>query len=163
MQNKRCCFTGHRNIKVNKELKGRLWETLIRLVEEYGVTDFYAGGAVGFDTLCEKAVLALKKDYPAVRLHLILPCLPQNQSKMWSEEEKITFDRICKAADSCEALSEKYYQGCMKKRNEELVRNSDYCVCYYNSEDPRSGTGQTVRMCEKNGITVINIYESPEN
>ena len=159
MQNKKCCFTGHRNITVNIALKERLWSALCRLVEEYNVTDFYAGGAVGFDMLCEKAVLALKKQYPEVRLHLILPCPPQKQSGRWSEEQKQLFAEICEKADSCTVLSEEYYQGCMKRRNEELVKNADYCVCCYNPEDYRSGTGQTVRMCERNGINVINLYE----
>ncbi len=159
MQTKRCCFTGHRSIIVNNALKGRLWESLCRLVEEYDVTDFYAGGAVGFDMLAEKAVLALRKNYPQVRLHLILPCSPEVQSGKWNEEQKELFYKIRSEADSCVVLSDKYYPGCMKKRNEELVRNADYCVCFYNSEDSSSGTGQTVRMCEKSGVTVINIYE----
>ena len=162
MQNKKCCFTGHRNIKITHALKGRLWETLCRLVEEYNVTDFYAGGAVGFDMLCEKAVLALKKQYPEVRLHLILPCPPQKQSGKWNDGQKRLFADICEKADSCSILSNEYYQGCMKKRNEELVKNADCCVCYYNDEDPRSGTGQTVRMCKKRGIDIINIFSAFE-
>ncbi len=159
METKRCCFTGHRNIIVNTALKGRLWESLIRLVEEYGVTDFYAGGAMGFDMLAERAVLALKKSYPQVKLNLILPCSPEIQTEKWRWEQKELFYEILEKADSCTVLSEKYYPGCMKKRNEELVKNADYCVCYYNAEDVSSGTGQTVRMCEKNNVTVINVYE----
>ncbi len=163
MQKKRCCFTGHRNVIVNTALKGRLWDSLCRLVEEYDVTDFYAGGAVGFDMLCERAVLALKKKYPQVKLHLILPCNPEKQTGKWHLEQRELFYEIMECADSCTVLSENYYPGCMKRRNEELVKNADYCICYYNPEDVSSGTGQTVRMCEKNGITVINIYESPES
>lgn len=163
MQTKKCCFTGHRNVIVNTALKGRLWDALHRLVEEYGVTDFYAGGAVGFDMLCERAVIALKKEYPQVKLHLILPCNPESQTGRWGDEQKQLYYNIQANSDSCTVLSEKYYPGCMKRRNEELVKNADFCICYYNPDDASSGTGQTVRMCEKNGITVINIYESPES
>lgn len=162
MQTKRCCFTGHRSIIVNNALKGRLWDSLCRLVEEYSVTDFYAGGAVGFDMLCEKAVLALRKNYPQVKLHLILPCSPRIQSGKWNPEQRALFGKILENADSCTVLSDRYYPGCMKRRNEELVKNADYCICYYNPEDVSSGTGQTVRMCEKSNVNVINIYESPE-
>ena len=162
MERKRCCFTGHRNIKVNTALKSRLWDVLNRLVDEYGVTDFYAGGAIGFDMLAERAVLALKKEYPQIKLHLILPCNPESQTGKWNSQQKALFYEILENSDSCTVLSEKYYPGCMKKRNEELVKNADYCVCYYNFGDVSSGTGQTVRMCEKSGITVINIYENPE-
>lgn len=163
MQTKRCCFTGHRNVIVDIALKGRLWNALHRLVEEYNVTDFYAGGAVGFDTLCERAVIALKKEYPQVKLHLILPCAPEIQTGKWDSNQKAIFYELKEQADSCVSLSDRYYPGCMKKRNEELVKNADFCICYYNSSDNSSGTGQTVRMCEKSGVNVINIYESPEN
>lgn len=159
MQTKSCCFTGHRNITITTALKGKLWDALHRLVEEYGVTDFYAGGAVGWDMLCERAVLALKKTYPHVRLHLILPCKSEAQTGRWNEQERALFYKIKEDADSCVCLSEEYYNGCMKRRNEELVKNADYCLCYYNAAENRSGTGQTVRMCEKSGVTVINIYE----
>lgn len=163
METKRCCFTGHRNVIVNTDLKGRLWEALHRLVEEYDVTDFFAGGAIGFDMLAERAVLALKKEYSCVKLHLILPCSPEAQTGKWHREQRELFREIMEKADSCTVLSEKYYPGCMKKRNEELVKNADFCICYYNNQDSSSGTGQTVRMCEKNDVTVINIYESPES
>lgn len=162
MQTKRCCFTGHRNVIVNTALKGRLWDALNRLVDEYGVTDFYAGGAIGFDMLCERAVLALKNTHSDVKLHLILPCSPESQTGKWPLKEKELFFHIKSKADSCTVLSDRYYPGCMKRRNEELVKNADYCICYYNPDDASSGTGQTVRMCEKNNVNVINIYENPE-
>ena len=39
-----------------------------------GVTDFYNGGAIGFDMLCAKTVIALKAEYSDIKLHLLLPC-----------------------------------------------------------------------------------------
>ena len=40
---------------------------------------------------------------------------------------------------------------------------SDYCICYWNSKDFRSGTGQTVRMAQKKGIEIINLFEISAN
>ena len=46
----------------------------------------------------------------------------------------------------------------MKERNQRLVDLADICICYYNENNSRSGTGQTVRMVQKKGIQLINIF-----
>ena len=51
----------------------------------------------------------------------------------------------------------------MKKRNARLAELGDICICYYNEKDFRSGTGQTVRMAEKAGKRIINMYTISEN
>ncbi len=69
---KTVCFTGHRDVKITRELKNRLMATLEKLIQN-GCTDFYAGGAVGWDMLCEAAVPAEKiyrhQTAPYISLH----------------------------------------------------------------------------------------------
>lgn len=62
---KTACFTGHRKIPPEKknEITRRLKETLIQLINR-GYLHFGAGGALGFDTMAEQAVLSLKEEYP---------------------------------------------------------------------------------------------------
>ncbi len=60
---KSACFTGHRYANISKELKNRLSIEIEQLIRN-GVTEFYAGGALGFDTIAEKTVIALKKTIP---------------------------------------------------------------------------------------------------
>lgn len=56
--------------------------------------------------------------------------------------------------------SERYYDGCMKGRNARLVELATVCcICYWNVNDKRSGTGQTVRMAQKKGIEIINLND----
>ena len=83
---KSCCFTGHRIIKITPELVQRLRDTIINVIER-GVTDFYNGGAVGFDMLCAEAVIALKAEYSDIKLHLLLPCPPEEQVKGWNKAQ----------------------------------------------------------------------------
>lgn len=53
---------------------------------------------------------------------------------------------------------------CMKERNARLVElASECCIAYWNANNKRSGTGQTVRMAQKKGLEVINIFESSSN
>ena len=163
--NKSVCFTGHRTIAEDKEkLSARLYALLERLVTEQKVTDFYTGGAVGWDALAALTVLKLRESYPEVKLHLVLPCPFEEQSAKWNEAQKAEYQHILGLAESVEQVSDRYYNGCMKARNARLVElASDYCICYWNPKNYRSGTGQTVRMAQKKGIEVINLFESASN
>lgn len=154
---KKVFFTGHRIFNASDETIGNLVAVLIKLIF-YGTTDFYAGGALGWDMLCENAVLKLREKYPDIKLHLVLPCPPEEQTKFWLAEQRETYQKILKAADSVEIVSEHYGKNCMKKRNERLVELGDVCVCYCNKKKTRSGTGQTVRIAEKQGKEIINLF-----
>ncbi len=151
---KTCCFTGHRRIKISPELVQRLKDAIIKLIER-GVTDFYNGGAIGFDMLCAETVIALKGEYSDIRLHLLLPCPQVEQVKGWNKDQVTRYNGILQAADSVTVLSEHYTGDVMKQRNKRLVELADCCICY--CTNPRSGTGQTVRMAEEKGIDVINL------
>ena len=157
--NKSACFTGHRSISADRTaLSDRLYTLLEKLTNERNVTDYYAGGAYGFDAVASLAVIKLREVYPQVKLHLILPCSNAEQTDGWSEEQVAEFQHILVRADSVEYVSEHKTQTCMKQRNARLVELADYCICYWNANDRRSGTGQTVRMAQKKGIEIINLF-----
>ena len=158
MNKKSVCFTGHRNVKVTNGLITLLNETLIDLIEN-GAKDFYAGGALGWDTLCEQAVIDLREKYPQIKLHLILPCSPEEQTARWEHSQKEEYYKFLKIADTVEYTSDHYYDGCMKVRNARLVELADCCVCYYDNRS-RNGTGQTVRMAKERGISVISLADT---
>lgn len=152
----KCCFTGHRNVKVTDELEKRLEDEIVKLIN-LGVTDFYAGGAVGWDMLCEKTVLRLRDDYP-VRLNNILPCKEDIFTSEWNEMQKNDLHQILSLTDNVKVLSENFTKECYKNRNRQLTENADFCICFYNEKRQRCGTAQTVRMAEKKGMTVVNLY-----
>ena len=107
---KSVCFTGHRHIINEEKLQNRLAETLERLITD-GATDFYAGGAIGFDTLAANTVLLLREKYSHIKLHLVLPCCKSDQTAKWTTEQIAEYDRILSAADSAEYICGKYYYG----------------------------------------------------
>ncbi|MDE6591538.1 MAG: SLOG family protein [Oscillospiraceae bacterium] len=155
---KKVFFTGHRESRVYTEDMHKAINLLRKFIIE-GVVDFYAGGARGWDMTFESMVMNLRENhFPLIKLHLILPCPPDEQIKDWGAYDKQQYQKILKAADSVEIVSEHYDKNCMKKRNERLVQLGDICVCYYNEKHKRSGTGQTVRMAQKQGKEIINLY-----
>ena len=119
------------------------------------MTEFYTGGARGFDTMAAEAVLKIRETLP-VRLHLILPC--KGQSDRWHFAEKRRYREILKQADTAEFLFERYTPDCMLRRDDAMVAHSGYCICYL--RDPaakRGGTAYTVRRAKKEGLEVIHL------
>ena len=125
------CFTGHRIIKVTDEIQGILTAVLEDLIEN-GADVFYAGGAVGWDMLCEQCVLKLRRKYPHIKLKVILPCPAEEQTSDWDDKDRFEYSEILMQADSREIVSRHYEDGCMKKRNQRLVELADCCVCWHN-------------------------------
>ena len=154
------CFTGHRDMaESEKTVSERLFALLERLVTKEQITDYYAGSAVGFDTVAAKCVLRLKEKYPEVRLHLVLPCSNEEQTRKWTANQKYEFRQILTRADSVEYTAQHQFRGCMAIRNARLVEHAtEYCICYH---DParKSGTSQTIGFAEKKGLKVINLYK----
>lgn len=153
MRSKTVCFTGHRELPADDlpEISKRLEDTLATLIEQ-GYRYFGAGGALGFDTLAAQTVLELKKDYPNIKLILVLPC--KTQTRGWEQEDIEEYDRIIGAADKVVYTSQNYYRGCMQNRNRHLVDFSSLCICYLNKST--GGTAYTVDYAKKNKLTIIN-------
>jgi len=128
-------------------------DDIIGQLDNKGIERFLVGGALGFDTLAAKAVLRQREKNPRIILVMCLPC--KSQEKYWPVGDKNTYFELLDAADETIYISEKYYTGCMAKRNLYLVENSEICVAYLKRAG--SGTGQTIRMARERGLTVINL------
>ncbi len=150
------CFTGHRSIEPEKAgiITTMLEQTLHTLIR-HGATCFYAGGALGFDTISALTVLRLKRTYPHIKLCLILPC--KNQTKMWSNTDRAVYDGILAKADSAEYVGETYTSHCMHDRNRRLVDSSDICIAY--CEHNGGGTAYTMAYALKSGKELVNIAD----
>ena len=154
MINQTCCFTGHRKIPLDQleSVTQRLRDAVIASIKD-GYLYFGAGGALGFDTLAAQTVLDLKKDYPQIKLILVLPC--RAQTRGWKQEDIEEYNRIMMAADKVVYTSQDYYNGCMHKRNRHLVDNSSRFICFLTEET--GGTFYTVNYASEHGLTIINI------
>lgn len=151
------CFTGHRSMPRDDTTLNNTLKNVITNCIMSGTSDFYSGGAAGFDTAAARTVLKLKKSYP-IKLHLVLPCNNEEQTLKMNIDEKAEFMNVLALADSIEYTSEHCDNNCMKKRNLRLVEYADICICFLNENRKRSGTSQTVNFAQKKGIEIINIY-----
>ena len=128
---KTICVTGHRPKRLyGYNLKDPRWEKLFDVFQEIlvdkGCTEAITGMALGVDTIFALAVLNLRdeKKYP-IKLHCAVPCY--NLSEPWFNDEDINrFQHILNKADKVVYVTESdYVQGCLEKRNQYMVNNSD--------------------------------------
>ena len=148
------CFTGHRAIpQEDRKWLAAATEKEIRRLIAAGADRFRAGGAYGFDTVAELKVLELRREFPGIRLELILPC--RDQAAKWQLYDRLVYARILERADSAEYVSEEYTPSCMLARDRELIRGCDFCVAYQRNNT--GGTAYTVRNAEAAGIPVIHL------
>lgn len=157
MRSRTCCFTGHRQIPLEKraEIAGQLERVIVSLYQR-GVRFYGAGGALGFDCLAAQTVLRLRESCPGMKLILVLPCLTQTRG--WPAADVAEYERIKGLADRVVYTSQAYTAGCMHKRNRHLVDNSSVCVCYLAKDS--GGTAYTVRYARERGLEVINLAVS---
>ncbi len=154
-----CFFTGHRAIAKNlqKDIYNALKNHCIDLINNYNVTDFISGGALGFDTMAAQAIIELKQQYEHIKLHLYLPCT--NQAERWNTYDKKMWDSIKLLADDYIYITDMpYVSGCMQLRNKAMVNDAQYCIAYCTRKF--GGTASTLKYAQDNERTVINIAKT---
>ena len=153
-----CCFTGHRTIPAERmeELQQRLRAGILYLRDNMGITTFYAGGALGFDSLAAEAVIVQRKEIKDIRLVVVIPC--RDQAARWSAEQRARYEQINRAADEVICLAEHYYQGCMHDRNRYMVDHSRVCICYLTERT--GGTAYTVEYARSRGHKIFNLAKA---
>ena len=140
LKDKTCCFSGHRNLgKYDYNYVYQRTKDIITLLAENGIVYFGTGGAIGFDTIAAKAVLAVREIYPQIKLILVLPC--EDQARYWKAENVEEYNKIKEQAD--------------KIRH--MVDCSSICVCFLT--DFESGTAVTVDYAIEKGLDVINVAD----
>ena len=112
-----------------------LKERLRSAIEEYilqGAENFYTGMARGVDTWSAEAVLELRRNYPDIKLHAVIPY--KGQSDSWSVEDKLRYRKILNECDSRTITCPYYIRGCMMIRNRYLVDHCDVLLAVYDGQ-----------------------------
>lgn len=153
-----CGVTGHRpsgfyfarneSERAFTEYKAELYRTAEDLVL-LGYDKFISGMADGADTDFAEAVILLKKKYSRITLEAALPC-PIYIPKKYTPFHKRR-DSLLRACDTVSTVSDRYYRGCMSKRNKYIVDSSDLILAIWNGARS-GGTWNTIeysRNCRR--------------
>lgn len=143
---KTAVFIGHRECSALSPAQVRdAIESLIRL----GVTDFLCGGMGGFDWLCARQTYELKRRYPHIRCHLVLPY------RSFRPLEPGYFDHIF-----CPRELESYhYKAAIPARNRYMVDRSAYALCYVTHNS--GGAARTYAYAVMRHLTRVHLTGLP--
>lgn len=161
---KSCCFIGHREINESGELKKNLQKLLSDLINK-GVKEFVFGDHSAFNDLCYLEITELKKTYPEIqRIHFRTELPDVNEFTM--QLLTIGYEKSCFPDNVYNAGKASYI-----KRNQAMIKYSDYCVFYFNSDYipkrkkstqsnslPKSGTGQAFNYAKTLNKIIYNLY-----
>ena len=111
-----CTFFGHRNTP--NEIKAKLKETLIYLIEKKNVDLFYVGNNGNFDNLVLQTLNLLKHIYPHIQINIVLSYYPN---------KKVQFYNNTIYPEGLELSPPKF---AISKRNHWMLDKADYVVTY---------------------------------
>ncbi len=141
-----CTFFGHRD--TGEETEPKLKATLIDLIENHHVRNFYVGNNGRYDCMVKRLLVELKEIY-SIRYAVVLAYLPV---KKHNTEDENPPDTIL--PDGIESVPRKF---AISYRNKWMIEQSDYVVTYV-----RYNVGGAARFKEyavrKNKI-IINLAE----
>lgn len=112
-------------------LKKRLTEYI-----ESGVEWIIISGQLGIEQWSAEVVFDLKKDYPEVKLGILLPY--EGVEKNWNSTNQQFFEHICAQADYVNVTSKQEYQNPeqLKMNQSFILQHTDGALLIYDSENP---------------------------
>lgn len=147
-----CVFAGHRRLA--HDIADEVREEIRRLITEDGVCEFWCGGMGEFDRLCAQIVRSLKREFPDIRLALILPAL--SASAMHMEAKAAAYDEII----VCDASDGAHFKRAIPLRNRFMAQQCSVMLAYLQRD--HGGAYDSARWAIKNKKPLRFIREKPE-
>ena len=142
---KKCAFFGHRDLcGKSDEIIPKLQKAMIDLIHQ-GVDVFYVGNHGEFDILCSKIACDLKTIYPEIQVIAVL-CYPNELQYLKCQFTDFLMPLEIESAPK---------RACIIKRNQWVVDNTDYIVCYIC--DKIGGAYRAVQYAQKHKKKILDI------
>ena len=117
-----CTFIGHRDTPDN--IKPVLKNTIIELIENHSVNEFYVGNHGNFDSMVLSVLKEISKIFPHISYTEVLPYMPQNKELCKDYSHTLYPDVL-------ENTPPKF---AIKKSNYWMIEKSDFLICYVNNK-----------------------------
>ena len=161
------CFSGHRPDRLPgkgwadepemQPLTAALRQALIAAIGR-GKTTMLHGCMAGWDIICAEQVIALREQFPQIRLISVAPY----QAGFFSREECWTPDWISRARevfcqhDAGMKIAGQYRPGIYYERNRALVDHASELLCYWDGGG--GGTKFTIGQARQKGLEIHNLF-----
>ena len=108
---------------------------IIQAIEEVSVEWFLNSGTQGLELYSASWLLELKKDYPQIKLAMLLPYFAQE--KHWKEDVQALYQEVLGRADFVDYITKKEYSHPwqLSTRNAYLIQKSDGLNTFFNGAE----------------------------
>lgn len=137
-----CTFFGHRDAP--DEIRDKLRETVVKLIEERDVTKFYVGNNGNFDRMALSVLKELSGVYPQISLYEVYAYLPETGG---DDFEHTVYPECIETVPKRFAID---------YRNRWMVGQADVVVAYVRRS--YGGAAKFVDLAERQEKYVINLY-----
>lgn len=137
-----CCFFGHRDAPEN--IKEKLKNSVVQLIRECGVTNFYVGHNGRFDSITFSVLKELSIEYPFIVYSVVLSYLSKNDYSK--------YDNHTLFPEGIEKVPKRFR---ISWRNNWMIDHSQYIICYVNHIT--GGASKFVTIAERKSKMIINI------
>lgn len=137
----RCAFFGHRDAPL--EIRDKLKKTIISLIEERNVTEFYMGNNGNFDRMALSVLKELSGMYPQINYYVVYAYLPEKGGEDF--EHTIYPEGI-------ETVPKRF---AIDYRNRWMVGQVDIVIAYV--KNSYGGAAKFVDMAERQGKDIIDL------
>ena len=144
-----CCFAGHRQCNITKELQQQIYCKCIELILYHDVKEFWTGHYGEFDQLAAGIIRKIKQKDLGIQLNLILPYLTAeiNQQKNLYAEK---YDHILMAEIPLNTPKQYWILKC----NQYMIDHASFLIAYINF--PFGGAAQSLSYAnQKKDITIF--------
>ena len=136
-----CTFFGHRDTP--DQIKGILYNIVLKLINERNVTEFYVGNHGNFDRLALSVLKELYLKYPHIKYYVVYAYLPQKDDEnflhtIYPEGIENTPKRFA-----------------IDFRNKWMLKRADIVVTYV--QNSISNSAKLAKAAKQKGKEVINI------
>ena len=146
-----CCFAGHSKLYNTDTVYRQLITTVDGLIKRENIKEFWVGNYGVFDKLSAKAVTELKREYPEIRLSLVIPYLTLEINKYKKSYYK-NYDNILMA----DIPSKTPKKAQIIKCNQYMIKNASFLVCYV--KNSWGGAVKTFEYAQKKkNMRIINL------
>ncbi len=123
-----------------------------------GMTAFIHGCMAGFDIYAIEQVIALKQQYPHIKIISVAPYSAHffTKEKCWTPEWENRAREVFHQHDFGVSLSEHYRRGIYFERNDVLIDYSSELICYW--DGGKGGTKYTIDRANSKGLSVFNLF-----
>lgn len=143
-----CCFFGHR--EVHDAIRPLLLQAIRTMIEQMHVIDFYVGDKGCFDSMAFSCVKELRKEYPYIRLQVVLAYMPGQKAEL----EKDYTDTIY--PENMETVPRRF---AIVARNHWMADRCAYAIVYVNGV---GGAYSAAAYADRKGVKIYNLASATE-